>query len=285
MITSIIFSKDRACQLDLLLSSIEKNFKDTDEMFVIYKYTDDLFKEAYDILIERFSKNSQIQFISESDFQQDTIDSCAKAKNKYIAFFVDDDVVYKPTNIGALLEKVFLLDVACVSLRLGGNINVQDFYAFFIDKEKSVVPKKPRIHNLVAGDNEDSNLYIWNWASLYRHHTNFGYPFSVDGHIYPKEDILPIVQRYEYHTPNALEGRFTGSLKRNMGCLNTSSVVNIPLNLAGSSQNRAGEQFGMSLEELNNKYVGGFRISLEDMDFSNIVSCHQELPITFKQGD
>ena len=31
MITSIVFSKNRACQLDLLLSSIEKNFLDDSE--------------------------------------------------------------------------------------------------------------------------------------------------------------------------------------------------------------------------------------------------------------
>ena len=71
-------------------------------------------------------------------------------------------------------------------------------------------------------------------------------------------------------------------MKPNMSCLYDSSVVNTPLNLAGSSQNRAGEQFGISLEELNNIYVDGLRISLEDMDFSNIISCHQELPVTFK---
>ena len=285
MITSIVFSKNRACQLDLFLLSVEKNFKDTDEIFVIYQHTDDLFQKAYDILIERFSKNNQIQFIPESNFQKDTINACEKAKNKYIAFFVDDDIMYRPISIGGLLEKAFSLDMACVSLRLGGNITVQDFYAAFVDKESAgSSPKQPRIHDVISGNNED-DLFVWNWSSLYRHHTNFGYPFSVDGHIYTKEDTLPIVQRYEYHTPNALEGRFTGSLKRNMSCLGTSSVVNTPLNLVGSSQNRAGEQFGMSLEELNNKYIEGFRISLEDMDFSNIVSCHQELPITFKQGD
>ena len=277
MITSIVFSKNRACQLDLLLSSIEKNFQDTDEIFVIYKHTDDLFQKAYDLLVEKFSKNKQIKFVLESDFQEDTIRACSEAKNNYLAFFVDDDIVYRDVSINKLLDGAFTENMSCISLRLGDNTVVQDCYT----GQPCIIPD---IHNVIEKDG--GVLFVWNWISLGGRHTNFGYPFSVDGHVYPKEDIIPIIQQYEYDTPNAFEGRFDKNwLKPDMCCLKTSSVVNTPLNLVGSSQNRAGEQFGISLEELNNKYVEGFIISLEDMDFSNITGCHQELPITFKRGE
>jgi hypothetical protein len=277
MITSIVFSKNRACQLDLLLSSIEKNFKDTDEIFVIYKHTDDLFQKAYDLLVEKFSKNKQMKFVLESDFQEDTVRVCSEAKNNYLAFFVDDDIVYRDVSINEFLDDAFTDNMSCISLRLGGNTLVQDCYT----GQPCIIPD---MHNVIEKDSDV--LFVWNWISLGGRHTNFGYPFSVDGHVYPKEDIIPIIQQYEYDTPNAFEGRFDKNwLKPDMCCLKTSSVVNTPLNLVGSSQNRAGEQFGISLEELNNNYMEGFRISLEDMDFSNITGCHQELPITFKRGE
>ena len=274
MITSIIFSKDRACQLDLLLYSIEKNFKDTDELYVIYKHTSDLFEKGYDLLIDRFSYNKQIKFVLESDFQKDTIRVCSEAKNKYLAFFVDDDIVYRPVSVSSFLEEAFDENMSCVSLRLGSNTVIQDFYT----DQPCVIPD---IHGII--EKGDYKVFIWSWVSLGGHHTNFGYPFSVDGHIYPKEDICPIIQKYDYDTPNAFEGRFDKNwLKPNICCLEISSVVNTPLNLVGSSQNRAGEHFGVSLEELNTIYIRGSRISLEDMDFSDIMGCHQELPIKFK---
>ena len=164
--------------------------------------------------------------------------------------------------------------MSCLSLRLGQNTVMQDIYR----GQHCIIPD---IHNII--ERNDDKLFVWNWTPLGNAHTNFGYPFSVDGHIYSKKDILPIIQQYEYDTPNAFEGRFDKNwLKPNMCCLQTSSVVNTPLNLVGSSQNRAGEQFGMSLESLNDVYLRNFVMSLEDMDFSNIVACHQELPVRFK---
>ena len=54
----------------------------------------------------------------------------------------------------------------------------------------------------------DDYFYYWNWTNLGHIHTNFGYPFSVDGHIYKTKNILDHISTYEFDTPNALEGRF-----------------------------------------------------------------------------
>jgi hypothetical protein len=56
-------------------------------------------------------------------------------------------------------------------------------------------------------------------------------------------------------------------------------VVNTPINIAGDSKNRAGEKFGISLKDMNRRYIDGETISLESIDFSNVVGCHQELEI------
>jgi hypothetical protein len=52
----IIFSKNRSCQLHLLLESLEKNSKDLfDSIFVIYTYTEKDYFDGYNKIIESFS--------------------------------------------------------------------------------------------------------------------------------------------------------------------------------------------------------------------------------------
>ena len=61
-----------------------------------------------------------------------------------------------------------------------------------------------------------------------------------------------------------------------------SVLVNTPINIVGSSENQSGEFYGMSLKELNDKYIDGKRINIDKMDFSNIVGCHQEVELVFE---
>ena len=54
MITSVIFSKNRACQLDLLLRSIHENLPRFIETYVLYCATNDDFACGYEKLIKKF---------------------------------------------------------------------------------------------------------------------------------------------------------------------------------------------------------------------------------------
>ena len=64
-----------------------------------------------------------------------------------------------------------------------------------------------------------------------------------------------------FDTPNAFEGGIFAKgweIETNptgMACLKNSVVVNTPLNLVGSSENMSGQVFGVSLEELNQKFL------------------------------
>ena len=53
MINFTIFSKDRSCQLSLLLSSMKEFIKEfeTLKINVLYTYSNDFFKQGYDKLI------------------------------------------------------------------------------------------------------------------------------------------------------------------------------------------------------------------------------------------
>ncbi len=72
MINAIIFSKDRALQLRLLLYSIEKNSPLTFKLNVIYKYSDDSFKEGYEKVKSEFA--GVCNFVEQTtDFKRDVL--------------------------------------------------------------------------------------------------------------------------------------------------------------------------------------------------------------------
>ena len=122
---------------------------------------------------------------------------------------------------------------------------------------------------------------VWDWTRL-QPHTNFAYPFSVDGHIYKTEQVLQMLT-YDFDTPNGLEGsgKFDVDLPPFMACFDQSVVVNSPVNIVGSSANSAGKKYGMELEELNDLFLSGHAIDLDSMDFSDVRGCHQEIQYQF----
>ena len=52
MINAIIFSKDKACQLELLLKSIRRNTSNLFDIKVIYETSNGVFKQGYEKLKE-----------------------------------------------------------------------------------------------------------------------------------------------------------------------------------------------------------------------------------------
>lgn len=271
MISTIIFSKNRACQLDLLLRSIEKNFGNISKDIWVLHYSDTPdFRLAYQKVINNFPGVAWWTQLSDS-FQKDTMTLLGRAK-KYVCFFVDDNIVYrKPEIHGDVIEKMMdeFEDAGCFSLRLGLNTTIQDPYS------KTPIAKMPYFVDFRLPQN--INVLSWDWTSIPM--SNFSYPFSVDGHIYNTQLVQDSLD-YEFDTPNAFEGRFVHSrIPSAMFCLPQSSVVNNPINLVGSSQNKAGVWHGHSLEELNQAYLDDRRIQLEVTE--KILGCHQEIPISY----
>ena len=270
MISTLIFSKDRACQLDLLLRSIKQNFSHiSSDIWILYKSTTADFERAYDLLFSRHDDlGIRRQRNGPKEFQLDTKALIRLMKSDYVCFFVDDNFVYQPPNtFGNQVEHVMnsIEEAGCFSFRLGLNTTVQDPYS------KAPVNKMPEF--TVIND----TVWAWDWTTLPLN--NFSYPFSVDGHVYSKRVVLDALD-YEFDTPNAFEGRFPPNrIPRGMFCLKQSCVVNNPLNLVGSSQNKAGVWHGKSLEELNNAYLNGQQISLQKLCHNEVVGCHQEMEI------
>ena len=264
MINATIFSFDRAIQLHLLLESIEKNAKGIFNINVLYKCSSEEFKKSYDLLKDRFK---EINWVEETNFKEQTL-KLMETDLPYTCFFTDDDIIYNVID-EKFVECLNDNDVFCFSLRLGFNVN----HCYTMKCENVLVP-----------DKQDEKYVWWNWAKSY---ADFGYPLSVDGHIFRTKEIKKLIKATSFFNPNTLEGNlqvFDNYPKEIMVAYKTSVLVNSPNNIVNQTHpNRKGEKFNFSTKELNDKYLNNEIIDYNSIDFSNIIGCHQELELKFKK--
>ena len=286
----VIFSKDRAAQLDLCLKSIHENLSNLSEhwnIYIIYTSSSKEFKDGYKQLMkEWYSQPNAIYFLPEDKYKgfRKTLEYCMKHWEDYVLFFTDDDIVYKEFEhtFNILKAKFENYDnLLSISLRLGCNTFIQDQY----ENRMCFVPD--------AVIKTEKTIVTWDWKeeSMLHEETNFGYPFSLDGHVYRTKDAKWIIENTpKYHNPNTLEAKvhrihvmdteYAVNLADEMGCFKKSYVVNAPINRVQETfTNSAGIFFEGQPEELNSLFLKGKRLTLDGMDFSTIIGAHQELKL------
>ncbi len=261
-INIIVFSKDRALQLDLFLRSFNTFVKFTERcnIKILYTYSNERFKQGYEILIK--DKPDNATFIKETNFKKDTID-LIDTNNPYTVFFVDDIIFKEPFEFYDQKMNLFISDrsIACLSLRLHKNLSY--CYAEARNMKKPVF---------------DTNN-IFNWT---KETGDYGYPMSQDGHIFRTNEIYGFHVSLDYHAPNTLEGKLHLQRKRmppNMICYDKSIIINNPLNrVQFASINRCGN---ISADFLNDKYLDGYRIDMIPFVGFNNIAVHTEINPTF----
>jgi len=285
----VIFSKDRAAQLDLCLKSIYENLSILSEhwtIYVVYTSSSEDFEKGYVQLTEEwYKKASSIYFFPEYKYKgfKKTLEYCIKHWEEYVLFFTDDDIVYRKFehNFSVLSESFEKNEnLLCTSLRLGTNTFVQDQYT----NSMCLIPDEVII--------SEETLKIWNWKvqSMGESETNFGYPFSVDGHLFKSKQAKWIIENTEYYNPNTLEAKahrthvmdteYAENLSDEMACFKNSYVINTPLNrVQDTFTNSSGVFFKETPISLNEQFLKNARLTLEGMDFSTIIGVHQELKL------
>lgn len=268
-IKAIVFSKDRAAQLKLLLDSIKKNAPGVFDVNVIINHTSENFDKGYAKVIHN-PDFSDIHFFGEHDLKNQVI-SLLGQESEYACFFLDDDILYKEISKEDIINQFNDEDVACFSLRLGQNTT----HCYTLGGS-----------NVIRDLEFTDNIIKWDWTL---HYLDFGYPFAMDGHIFRKSDILKLVKKSKFTNVEELEMslfELSETYPRNkMTSYKHSVLVGVPLgrvqvsydddmilllknNHATSARNKMNEKI------LSNEYL-----NLELIDFSNIIGCHQELNI------
>lgn len=246
---AIVFSKDRPMQLDLLLTSLERNAPGLFDVSVLWNSRS--MEEGYAICA---SEHPKATFIAEDGL---TYQVRSLLKGRLVTFFTDDDVLYRPLSY----IPPPLSGVICFSLRLGRNTT----HCYPHGREQSVPEQS-----------------FWKWKEA---EGDFGYPMSLDGHVFRVQDLVPHLGHFT--TPNWLELMLMGSAEKigrpYMASFAESHLVGIPANrVQAEMPNRNGETHPYSVQELNHRYLMGERIDLDALDFSDIRGAHQEIPLVFR---
>ncbi len=266
----LIFSKDRAMQLDATLRSFVLHCKDVQsvDLKVIYKTSNPSHEELYKILA---NEHSFIDFIKEVDFKKQMLSLLPIYQ--YILFLVDDNIFVQDFRLADIIESLRSnSDALGFSLRLGTNTT----YCYTLDKEQSL----PGFEEM----NGEILKYCWIQANY-----DFAYPLEVSSSMYRVEDILPLLIQVDFSNPNTLEAKmdenkYVFSRKEHLLCYKQSATFCNPINITQSVYpNRVGNVENYSLESLASMFGKGYRIDVESYSGFIPNACHQEVELKFQQ--
>jgi len=279
LLNVIIFSKDRAAQLDALLRSIREQVEGWEKRSlwtVVFTTSAPEFARGYEI-VRAEHRSVALEFIDERSrsggFKSIVVETMQRqhhANGAPWCMFLVDDMIFKTlwSLDGGKPMRRLKADprVLCLSLRMCRR------YDYCYPERRSV---KPPFMALFGR---------WNWC---KERGDWGYPMSVDGHIFRYDDIFPLVQRIEFKRPNTFEIELSRNCIKTrplMTCYAESVVVNVPVNrVQNEYKNRAGDKCGMSAEELNASFLEGKRVNLAPIyALTQNRSCHHEMPLQYR---
>lgn len=237
-LNTVIFSKDRGCQLDLLLRSMSE-FMEVgcdDRVSVIFRASSSEFHQAYGKVQRRFPG---VKFLDEEVARggfRSTLLSVADRGIPMSMFLVDDDVFKNPFSLSDDEVSRFFAepDVLCLSLRLGSHIN----YCYPMGRYV-----EPPVLDLRGS---------WSWKGR---DGDWGYPMSLDGHIFRSGELLPLLEERSYGNPNELEHALSCDPLGHpmMMCYPDSRIINLPVNrVQNTFANRSGD---VDVADLNHKFL------------------------------
>jgi hypothetical protein len=265
MINILLWSKDRAAQLDLTLQSYKKYFKDWDKqtLNILYKCSSDDFIKSYDILMKY---HPEFNWVNEKDLVKQTKELIFNTDHLYVSFIVDDDVFidYFSTSDYEFKEFTTNNDIACLSCRLAPYIN----YCY-----TAGMPQP-------APDIKDG---IWEWCNK---PYDWGYPASLSAfHVFRKQDVS-FLKDINFRGVNTFEAQFDSMFSRNrtkMICYNQAKCI-CATNNRVQMENANKNENSHDIYVLNNAFLLGKRLSTNVNDKATINMCHSPMKYIFEEN-
>ena len=263
MINILVFSKDRAMQLDLLLKSIQKNFHTENKIDVLVLSTDQIYERGYEIIKQRYSHASLHKQWPNASFKDQVMAIVDLFDYDWTVCFLDDDVVINPVDLVPALEFI-TSDVNALSLRMHPGITTC--------YPKDMIMAMPDFQLC------DNNLMKWNWAK-YDPALDWGYPMSLGGNVYRHSYLKGIWEDIRFAAPNWMEGYM--HMCRPIGWMpyqlafTEQKVYNVANNLVQNvCDNRYEHNHNNSIEILNKKYLDGYEINLSKIEGRQYISAN-----------
>jgi hypothetical protein len=271
-VRALIFSKDRAMQLDACLTSMIRTCADLTELdiSVLYKASDSFSASQY---ITLSSIYPAIDFISETHFFFNL--GRFLESTDYILFVVDDCLFRKPWSIAEVVQwLVNYPEILGFSLRLG--LNITHCFSLDCDQLSPEYESKPgRI---------DSEILTFDWT---RGDGDWGYPLEVSSSVYRSADILPLLKGQQgINNPNSLETHLSkmassfAATHNRLSCYAESVAFCIPFNLVQENYfNRTILNPARTVSMLSWLFDNGYRFDISCLNSFIPNACHADCEI------
>jgi len=269
-VVGLLFSKDRAMQVDATIRSLSVQCQDMQNMDVkvLWVASNSQSEQHYQELANTYS---DIEFIRQVDFKSQVLTNISGYE--YVLFLVDDTIFVREFSIQNIIESLRANpDVLGFSLRLGRNTSY--CYPFRQDQQLPIFMQI----------NHEFLKFDW---TLAQH--DFGYPLEVSSSVYRVKDIIAVLYQ-SFANPNMLEAYLAHSkmvfyyLRKCLLCNQYSYAFCNPVNKVQSTfDNRAGEEFYYSTDQLQEMFAQGYRINVEEYHGFIPNACHQEVELIFKK--
>ena len=251
----MIFSRNRAMELNSLLTSIKDHFNVFNNITILFKYSNDDFKAGYDKIIGKH-KGLNINWILEENFTQDTKDIVNSFTNDLCVTFVDDEWFIRSPDIKniywSLRDSDNSINYSGFSLRLGDNFP----YTWNADMKHSI-PDFERYDDII----------LWDWTLL-KESNDYGYPYNLNSMIRRTRDFKEVINKCSFTYPNDLEVAIIKNLDRDKSLLCANKEPSTFLNCLNVAQthfiSRNINQEAFTLEALNRKWLDGYELNFRD---------------------
>ncbi|AIF50652.1 glycosyltransferase [Pelosinus sp. UFO1] len=269
-VVGLIFSKDRAMQLDATLRSFSLHCRDMGniDFKVIWTYSNSINEQQYQELASTYPS---IEFISELNFESQVLASIAGYA--YVLFLVDDNIFVRDFSMENVIESLRTnQDALGFSLRLG--INTNSCHLLRLDQQ---------LPTFMITENE---FLKYDWTSA---QYDFAYPLEVSSSVYRVNDIMAAVH-HSFADPTMLEVQLNRNKKifyqqkKFLLCNQYSyTFCNFINRVHTIVKNQAGETFYYSTEQLSEMFIQGHRINVEEYNSFIPNACHQVVELKFKK--
>lgn len=258
----IVFSRDRALQLELLLETYGSLVSDAPRLTILYSVTSEAHRAAYHDVLLRYG-NLVMQATEENDFRADLLNALKRSRARNLMFLVDDLMFIRPLD-GQVLRQWRGSD-GILSLRLGENI--RSSYNSGVD----ALPRPPELRQVAKNG---AAMVTWVWKSGVH---DWQLALSLDGNLLPKALVERLIAFSRFRAPNSLEGalgrfRFLFRGKRGFA-FRTSRMVNLPLNTV-KSEDYYFPHAGASVDAMLADRDSGMKFDASAFPHDEHGSCH-----------
>jgi hypothetical protein len=283
----VIFSYNRALQLDYLIKSIFEKFKSLDFQISIIYHTVGSHELGYEKLINKYKNYNVISFYKRKpkyfnfnrssfsslrnlkksinysylfnkkcdDFKELLESILEKTSSEFVMFNTDDGVYFDDVNVDKSVYELIRQNPLQVSFRL------------YLGKNIFGLPDYVKVEN---------NTCVWNYFTpdLFNHWTCM---FSVDGTIYSTKGMLEVLKKVVYHNPITLEANvYDYSKNKQLFSLGMSPIKSslVCTKLNRVSVDSFNPTISINVDYLNEKLLDNFELSIlipESITNANVV--------------